>query len=38
LITIDGAGLSRAVVEHLTKTWPWAQEFADAVNCVRAIP
>lgn len=29
---------SRYLILRVPKTWPWAKEFADAVNCVRAIP
>ena len=29
---------SRHLILRVPETWPWAQEFADAVNRVRAIP
>jgi hypothetical protein len=29
---------SRYLILRVPETWPWAQEFADAVNRVRAIP
>ena len=29
---------SRYVILRVPETWPWAQDFADAVNRVRAIP
>ena len=29
---------SRNLILRMPRTWPWAQEFADALNRVRAIP
>ena len=29
---------ARRLILRIPETWPWAQEFADAVNRVRAIP
>ena len=29
---------SRYLILRVPETSPWAQEFADGVNCVRAIP
>ena len=29
---------SRYLILRIPQTWPWAQEFADALNRVRAIP
>ena len=29
---------SRHLILRVSETWPWANEFADALNRVRAIP
>ncbi|TVS74592.1 transposase, partial [Mycobacterium helveticum] len=29
---------SRYLILRVPQTWPWAKEFADAINRVRAIP